>query len=312
MVGTTRTPVQQELDFEAASGISQSPAPQGNTPATADAKPPTPPKAPDPNAPKPTEEQESGGYEGSQFLTKKAADGLKEAFGIQTLSPQMEEMLKNAKLRKTKEGVAIDMEGGSTILASDKSIGVPPGSKMKEEDAKAIIGIANSRGWKSIDINVLASPAEKDMLWLEAKRQGLKVTNFTPEENSAVAQKWAREQAGAPAVTQGADDDKIHMDTLKLLQDKAKVETDPAVKAGLEKMFRGVENMEIPTSAATLAALTDALSDKHKGREGFNLAVDALKRAQPDLDISKVDEPTATAPAAKPPVAKPTARTVTA
>jgi hypothetical protein len=301
MVGTTQaTPKQQEFDFDNVSGVSQSPAPQGNAANPTDAKTQTPPKAPDPNAPK-QEEQESGGYGGSQFLGKKTADVLKETFGIKTLDPHLEEMLKKSKPRKTKDGVAIDLEDGNTILAGNKSIGLVKGQEMKPEAAKAIIELAKSRGWDDLNINPYATPAEKDMLWLEAQRHGLKIANYAPEENSKTFQDWEREKLGEQKISQATDEDKIHMDTLRLLRDRANAEKDPVMKAGLEKMFKGVEDMSIPTSAATLAALGEALSDKHPGREGFNLAVDALKKGKPDLDIAKIDEPAGTGQPVRPP-----------
>jgi hypothetical protein len=289
MVYTSPQPVQAELDF---TGVSENPDSQNTTPAADGAVPKTPTAKQETTPKKPDQEQpDNGGYEGSQFLNKKTSDELKERFGIKNIDPHLEEMLKNSKPRSTKDGLAIDMENGNTLVANNKYVGLAKDQDMKPEDAKAIIGIAEARGWKSIDISYVAAPNEKDMLWIEAQRHGLKVGNYSPDENSPVARQWAKEKAGGPAVTEGADEDKIHRDTLKLLQDKAKAETDPAMKLGLEKMFKRIENMETPTSAATLASLTEALSDKHKGREGFNLAVDVLTKADPQLGIAKIEDP---------------------
>ena len=279
---TSPQPVQGELDFV---GVRQE-QPDAETK-------PEPPKPPEPG-------QQTGGYRGSQFLPKKAATALKETFGIKTLDEELEEMLKNAAARNTAGGLSIDMPGGSTLTASDSFIGIGVGDEMKAADAKAIIGIAKSRGWDEVSINRQATETQKDMLWLEAQRQGIPVKGYEPDENSPAAKAWRQEQL-QHGVSQ-ADNEDYHKKTMLLLKGKADAEQDPAMKAGLDKMLKRFTDGAVIGNANTFAALSEALSDKHKGREGFNLAVDALSKTDPQLGVSKIEDPAATTTGQRPPV----------
>lgn len=72
-------------------------------------------------------------------------------------------------------------------------IGVRTGSFLKqfdETDAKAVVALSKARGWESI--NVHGKPAQKDMLWLEAQRQGLLVENYSP--SPTMAAQWEKEK----------------------------------------------------------------------------------------------------------------------
>jgi hypothetical protein len=72
-------------------------------------------------------------------------------------------------------------------------VGIRTGSFLKkfdEMDAKAIISVSKMRGWN--DINVHGNAQQKGMMWLEAQRQGLTVSNFVPSPE--LAEKWKIEQ----------------------------------------------------------------------------------------------------------------------
>lgn len=281
MVLQSPQPVQTELNF---AGVNQDP--QTETPETK------------PETRKPEETKPNGGYKGSQFLPKKAADALKDAFGLKALDKELEEMLKNSAGRNTPNGVSIDLPSGSTLTASANSIGIGLTDEMKPEDAKAIIGIAKSRGWKEVRVNKAATEEQKDMLWLEAQRAGIPVKNYEPDENSQAAKKWRNEQV-QHGVSQ-ADNADYNLKTMQLLKSKSDAEENPAMKAGLQKMLKRFTDGAVVGDANTFAALNEALSDKHKGREGFNLAVDALTKADPQLGVAKIDEASTTPPGQKP------------
>ncbi|MEZ0225509.1 MAG: LPD7 domain-containing protein [Alphaproteobacteria bacterium] len=271
-------PVQGELDFV---GVRQEQQ-------DADTKP-EPPKPP----------EQTGGYRGSQFLPKKAAVALKETFGLTKLDEELEEMLKNSAARNTAGGLNIDLPSGSTLTASDSFIGIGMSDEMQPADAKAIIGIAKSRGWTEVSVNRQATEAQKDMMWLEAQRQGIPVKNYEPDPDSKAAKAWRQEQLNH-GVSQ-ADNEDYHKKTMLLLKGKADAEQDPAMKAGLNKMLKRFTDGAVTGDANTFAALSNALSDQHKGREGFNLAVDALSKTDPQLGVSKIEDPAATTTGQRPP-----------
>lgn len=72
-----------------------------------------------------------------------------------------------------------------------------------QQDAKAIVALAAVRGWKTI--NVHGSQKQKDMLWLEAMKLGLKVNDHTPGPEALKA--WEEEQAnGSSSGVTSADE----------------------------------------------------------------------------------------------------------
>lgn len=242
---------------------------------------------------RPDQNQPTGGLQGSQFVPKKASDALKAALGIQTLDEQLEEMLRNSTAHNIPGGVAIDLRDGdklSTINATSSSIGVAAGAEMSANDAKAIIAIAKSSGWPQVVPGKYATEEQKDMLWLEAQRQGMHMKGYEPDPDSPAARKWRTEQTAG--VSQ-ADNKDYHLETMKLLKEKSDAEQDPAMKAGLQKMLNRFTEGAVLGNANTFAALTEALSDKHPGRAGFNLAVDAVTKLDPNVGVAKLEEPAA-------------------
>ncbi|MBI1216081.1 MAG: hypothetical protein GC185_09725 [Alphaproteobacteria bacterium] len=64
-------------------------------------------------------------------------------------------------------------------------------AKFDETDAKAIVALAQMRGWQSM--NVHGSVKQKDMMWLEAQRAGMPVRNYTASPE--VMEQWQKEDA---------------------------------------------------------------------------------------------------------------------
>lgn len=64
--------------------------------------------------------------------------------------------------------------------------------------------VAKTRGWKSV--NVHGSEANKERLWLGAKRAGLEVANYTPPENSKALEIWKKENADKLTGLQNAEE----------------------------------------------------------------------------------------------------------
>lgn len=60
-------------------------------------------------------------------------------------------------------------------------------------DARALVCLAQSHGWKSITVH--GREDQKEALWLEAHRIGLKVEGFEPKPDSVAARWWARDKA---------------------------------------------------------------------------------------------------------------------
>lgn len=128
---------------------------------------------------------------------------LNEAWGIPYITPQLRNAIGNASVKKTKDGGVLfhrsmfhDIlwqpmaEGGEFIGMKGR------GSLFNQQDAKSIIAIAVAKGWKNDNkgIQVHGTTRQKEMLWLEAQRQGLKVEGFQPRHTSKAYQQWLREQ----------------------------------------------------------------------------------------------------------------------
>lgn len=239
------------------------------------------------------------GINGSQFLGNEVTASLKAALGLKVMDPHLEEMLRTAQLRVTqdKTGLLIDLPDNNHSLHCGKLqdgtefIGVSNKKMIVDEhDAKIMIGLAKARGWKNI--NVKGNEKEKELLWLEAMRNGLGVANFVPDPNSEVAKTWAAEPK--PSVTQATAED-FHVKTMQLLQEKAAAATDKDVKAGLEAALGKFNEGAITGTADMLKQLSEFLSDKNEAKAGYNLAVEFLNKAEPKLGLAKLEAPAATA-----------------
>ncbi|MEZ0225510.1 MAG: hypothetical protein ACAH83_13225 [Alphaproteobacteria bacterium] len=266
---------------------------------TVDTKTPAAPKKTDPkkgDGDEQTPPAPSGdGVDGSQFLSNEVAASLKAALGLKALDPHLEEMLRTAQLRLTKDqtGLLIDLPDNKHSLHCGKTkdgvefIGMHTKKMIVDEhDAKIMIGLAKARGW--VNVNVTGTPAEQDLLWLEAMRHGLKVANHVPDPNSDVAKAWAAEPK--PSVTP-ATEENFHVKTMQLLQEKATAATDKDVKAGLEGALNKFKEGIATGTADTFNQLTEALSDKNEAKAGYNLAVDLLNKAEPKLALAKLEAP---------------------
>jgi hypothetical protein len=234
------------------------------------------------------------------------AEAVKQLLKLKSLDPHFEEMLRVAQLRLTKDqaGLLIDMpQNGHTIHCGKAKegggefIGLSHKSMIVDEhDAHLMIGLAKARGWSSINVN--GNKQEQELLWLEAMRQGLKVANFQPDPNSEAAMTWANEWAALPKpVVSEAKEEDFHVKTMQLLQEKAAAAQDKDVKAGLETVLKKFQDgTDIHGTADIHKQLASLLSDKDE-RAGYNLAVEALNKAEPKLGLTALAAPVA-APAA--------------
>lgn len=261
---------------------------------------------------KPLPPQQEEPQADSRFVANPTMAAMKDQLGMKTIDPHLQEMLAAARIQKTKDkerdGFMIGLDKDHAIFAGSINgkdvIGTTDGKKVDAVSAKAMVAMAKSRGWKTVYCTLMSEQSEKEALWLESKRQGLEMGNFAPKPDSDVAKQWLEEQKrGAsteakltqadpgvdPKLTQSHPEDR-QVDTLRLLRAKADaVTTDPALKDGLNKMFEKVSNGSLAIDTNKFNALSEALSDKHTGREGFNLAADILNKADPSLKIAAID-----------------------
>jgi len=128
---------------------------------------------------------------------------LNEIWGVGDVDPALKHALgETGEIRKHKNGLLFDLPNGHTIewhanLGGAEFIGMPrKSSTFDSTDAHAVVAASKSRGWQAI--TVYGTVEQKEMLWLEAQRQGIKVSNFEPREGSPILDKW-REEAQAKA-----------------------------------------------------------------------------------------------------------------
>lgn len=245
------------------------------------------------------------GTEASQFMPDTGAR-LKNLLGLKNHDPHLEEMLRTAQLRKTKDGMGllIDMEQNGHSIHCGKTkegtefIGLPMKKMVVDEhDAKVMVSLARARGWAAI--NVEGNQKEKELLWVEAQRQGVSVANFQPDPNSDIVQKWLKEQAEQPkeSITEAKPED-FHLKTMQLLQEKAGQVTDKDVKAGLEGVLAKFKEGALHGNEEIYKGLAAALSDKDE-RAGFNQSVGLLNKLEEKPAFATLDAPaTGGAPAA--------------
>ena len=250
-------------------------------------------------APSQKEEPQADPQLDSKFISNSAAAQLKSHFNIKNLDPHLEEMLKDAKLRKNPNGsMEIQLDNDHQIFAGQIKnkdvIGVSSGYQVDEKAAKAMVGLAKSRGWDTVYCTLTSSLREKENMWLECQRQGVKMGNFTPEPGSAIEQKWQDEQKHGGAKLSNVDPDAPLKSTLNLLKETAGASSDPQLKEGLGKMYEALRTGSLHVDDNLAKGLSEALSEKHPGREGFNLAAGILAKAEPPIKI----DPLEAAPAA--------------
>lgn len=148
----------------------------------------------------PTEKEISYRKEKSEALTF-----FNEAWGVPALTPELEEALLNAKAKKNKGSLTFDLANGHRLMwfqnlhDQGEVIGVS-GKTFDMEDAKAIIAACKTHGWglsEKDGIKLFGSTEAKELMWLEAQRQGLHVANFEPTLDSDVRKIWEQEKSSS-------------------------------------------------------------------------------------------------------------------
>lgn len=81
--------------------------------------------------------------------------------------------------------------GGKEYIGSNEDV-----ENFDDTDVKASVAGAVSRGWKTVAVH--GTLEQREALWLEAMRNKIDVTNFTPEDGRAVKKTWEREQGPKP------------------------------------------------------------------------------------------------------------------
>jgi hypothetical protein len=261
-------------------------------------KAPSAQKKPEPRKEGDSRQPAPANAEGAEALAPNpVAESLAATLGLKALDPHLSEMLRSAQLRLTKDqsGLLIDMPQNEHSLRCGKLqdgtefIGLNSKKMIVDEhDAKVMIGLAKARGWKNI--NVQGNDKEKELLWLEAMRQGLGVANYVPDPNSEAAKAWLAEPK--QSVTEAKEED-FHVKTMQLLQGKATAATDKDVKSGLEETLKKFQEGVFTGTADTFKQLSEMLSDKNEARAGYNLAVEFLNKAEPKLALAKLEAPAA-------------------
>lgn len=127
---------------------------------------------------------------------------IKSAWDVPAIDPALKEALGlSGSVTKTDKGLDLTLANGHRIqwlqdLDGGEFIGNAHKSENPEfdaSDARAVVAASKSRGWKAI--NVHGDQQQRENMWLEAQRQGLKVANFSPEADSEVRKQWEKEQA---------------------------------------------------------------------------------------------------------------------
>lgn len=194
---------------------------------------------------------------------------LKQKFGDDfDYTRQLAEALEKAqKITRRKKMQGNTMLEVLEILLADKSkltylpdfkgqgefIGNPGGlfGKFTEETAKATIAMAISKGWESVKLH--GSNEYKDMLWLEAQRQGIEVNGYRPDLRSPV---WAKLKEEDPEKHKSAMQGEPSSRFTPL---KADTERKPATKVEAPQELKLVEEngkRESPESTSTISGQT--------------------------------------------------------
>ncbi len=114
--------------------------------------------------------------------------------------PAISKELKNAltAVAKTDSGLDFTLANGRKMEWAENNHGtefIGRGDRKIEfdtSDARAMVAASKSRGWR--EINVHGDDTQRQKLWLEAKRQGLRIANYVPANDSDAAKIWAAEQ----------------------------------------------------------------------------------------------------------------------
>lgn len=123
---------------------------------------------------------------------------LNDMWGVPDVNDEFKEAIGNSgSIKKSKYGLDFNLPNGHKIewhaqLGGSEFIGMSRQTdKFDADDAHATVAASIARGWQAI--NVHGTVAQKEMLWLEAQRQGIEVTNFQPTMDSDVRRQWEQE-----------------------------------------------------------------------------------------------------------------------
>lgn len=135
----------------------------------------------------------------SKFVDKEwVHHTLCEAWDKQDIDPEAESLIKRLTRNARTGALNFETENGSfkweTLKNGAEFIGrsglqrlhLPQG--LADDEAK----MAAARGWTSVTLH--GSTGSKEKLWLAAMRAGMKVSNFTPSEESSVYKQWQEEK----------------------------------------------------------------------------------------------------------------------
>jgi hypothetical protein len=224
-----------------------------------------------------------------------AVGQLKELWNVKSMDPHLEEMLKDAKAKKTPKGLMIqlDKEGHEIFagkIGSQDVIGVPSGHQVDPKTAETMVAMAKQKGWDKVYCTLTSTQKEKDNLWIECQRQGLKMGNYTPDKDSDIVKKWEDEKIHGRTdikLTNVAPEDS-HTDTLKLLKSTAEATDNPALKAGWTAMADKLAQGNLHLDDQKAKAIAGVIKD-HPDANGFNAIAASLNQADPTLKIAPVD-----------------------
>lgn len=161
------------------------------------------------------------------------------------------------------------------------------------DDAKIVVAASKSRGWKAISVH--GSPEQRDMMWLEAQRQGIEVANHTPSPNSEYLKKWKEEQAAKKEMNVGAAPADLPAGDQNMNMDGGNREMSPPAQAAANKgmgQFVNAEAMEKSKAAPPvdnrdiIEQYRDFLDQQEKMAEakGDKGLVDKIQQARNQLD----------------------------
>ncbi len=114
-------------------------------------------------------------------ITKELKDALAAQNSVAKTDAGLDFTLKNGRKMEWAEN-----KNGTEFIGRNRSI------EFDTSDARAMVAASKSRGWTSVDVH--GDDTQRQKLWLESKRQGLGVTNYTPDSSSDAAKIWASEQ----------------------------------------------------------------------------------------------------------------------
>lgn len=214
---------------------------------------------------------------------------LAQSWGLNIEDPLFREQLKRmilweTKKRKTAE-LSFRLENGHVIRfyqslgGGGEFIGMSGFARRSfdRDDAKAVIATSRARGWKSV--NVHGKTHHKEMLWLEAMRAGLAVTNFMPSVGSDVAKEWYKDFSQWLNAEAGKTSNATVQDALKKID--AALLANPALT--------GVEG-RLTIKAVLESAEADTKNNLSKELVAYNNLLQVAQHYMPGFELPSLDE----------------------